>query len=343
MLHRVEIKLRSPPLEADANRVSLLSHKLKLNSRPVSMREKKDLKIVFFGTPEFAVSSLKAIIDNGFNVVAVVTSPDKPAGRGYKLQESAVKKAALEYGLPVLQPLKLKSPEFAAELKTFEADIQIVIAFRMLPESIWSMPPMGTFNLHASYLPYYRGAAPINRVIMNGETETGVSTFFLKHEIDTGNLILQEKTPILPDDNAGTLHDKLMQQGARLVVRSLETILTGQYTLLPQAQGDFPHAPKIFTEDCLIHWDWQAERIHNQIRGLSPYPAAFTYFQDKKLKIFASEILPETSSSTGQIEIRGNQLLAHAADHVVNLTDVQMEGKKRMAAKDFINGLKINH
>ncbi len=305
------------------------------------MREKKDLKIVFFGTPEFAVCSLRAIIDNGFNVVAVVTSPDKPAGRGYKLQESAVKKAALEYGLPILQPVNLKSPEFRTEMKSYLADIQIVIAFRMLPETIWNMPPMGTFNLHASYLPNYRGAAPINRAIMNGEKETGVTTFFLKHEIDTGNIILQEKALILPTDNAGTLHDKLMLQGAALVVKSLELILGGNYTLSPQLQGNFPHAPKIFTEDCLIYWKQSAEKVHNQIRGLSPYPAAFTHFQDKKLKIFDSKITMEQSAGSGKIEIRDNKLLAHCSDLILELTDIQAEGKKRMPARDFINGLKV--
>jgi len=303
--------------------------------------DKKDLRIVFFGTPDFAVCSLKNIIDNGFNVVGVVTSADKPAGRGYKLQESAVKKYAVEKGLNVLQPLNLKSLEFASELQSLRADIQIVIAFRMLPESVWNMPALGTFNLHASYLPNYRGAAPINRAIMNGEKETGVTTFFLKHEIDTGNIILQEKTDILPSDNAGILHDRLMQQGAELVVKSLELILKGNYVLSPQLSGDFPHAPKIFTEDCLIQWHHKAEDINNQIRGLSPYPAAFTDFMDKKLKVFAAEVTEEKATETGKIEIRGHSLLAHGTDLILNLTDVQPEGKKRMSAKDFINGLHL--
>jgi methionyl-tRNA formyltransferase len=307
------------------------------------MRDKKDLKIIFFGTPAFAVCSLQAMIDNGFNVVAVVTSPDKPAGRGYKLQESAVKECAIKNGLPILQPTNLKSPEFLEELKSYKADIQVVIAFRMLPVSVWDMPSLGTFNLHASYLPYYRGAAPINRAIMNGEKETGVTTFFLQHEIDTGNILLQEKTPIFPQDNAGTLHDKLMIQGSNLVVKSLELIVSGDYTLLPQNQGDYPHAPKIFTEDCLINWQRKAEEIHNQVRGLSPYPAAFTFFQEKKLKIFVSEVLDEPATSPGLIEIKENRLLAHSTDYLLNLTDIQVEGKKRMPAKDFINGLRPTH
>jgi methionyl-tRNA formyltransferase len=303
------------------------------------MNGKNDLGIVFFGTPDFAVCSLNSILDAGFRVLAVVTAPDKPAGRGYKQQEPAIKKAAVQRGIPVLQPVNLKSPQFIEELRSFNASLQIVIAFRMLPETVWNMPPNGTFNLHASYLPAYRGAAPINRAIMNGETETGVTTFFLKHEIDTGNIILQEKTEILPQDNAGTLHDKLMLQGAVLVVRSLEKILAGDYELLPQIQGDFPHAPKIFTEDCLIKSDRNASEVHNQIRGLSPYPAAFTIFNGKKLKVFASAITGDASTEPGRIEIMNGMLIMHTRDFMLSLTDVQSEGKRRMPARDFINGL----
>ncbi len=307
------------------------------------MRDKKDLRIVFFGTPGFAACSLQAMIDKGFNVVAVVTAPDKPAGRGYKLQASAVKDCAVKNHLPVLQPVNLKSEEFLTQLRSYNADIQVVIAFRMLPEAVWNMPPLGTFNLHASYLPHYRGAAPINRAIMNGETETGVTTFFLKHEIDTGNIILQEKIHILPEDNAGTLHDRLMTRGAELVIQSLELILSGNYELKPQAPGDFPHAPKIFTDDCQIRWDFPAIKVHNLVRGLSPYPAAFTFFQDKKLKVFETEISGEKSSVPGLIEIRNNKLLAHCRDFIIELKDVQAEGKKRMPARDFINGLHLTH
>lgn len=299
------------------------------------------LRIIFIGTPDFAVCSLKAIIQAGYNVVAVVTAPDKPAGRGYQLQMSAVKKYALESGLPVLQPTNLKSLQFLEELRSYTADLQIVIAFRMLPEVVWNMPRLGTFNLHASYLPSYRGAAPINRVIMNGETETGVTTFFLKHEIDTGSIILQEKTAILPEDNAGTLHDKLMLQGAELVVKSLELIQTENYQLLPQATGEYPHAPKIFSDDCLVNPLRSAIGIHNQVRGLSPYPAAFIMFRDKKLKIFNTRLTEIDSSGSGEIEVSGKNLYLHASGKLLELLEVQPEGKKRMPAADFINGLKI--
>lgn len=302
--------------------------------------EKAKLKIVFFGTPAFAATSLKLIHDHGFNIVAVVTAVDKPAGRGYQVQSSAVKQCALELGLPILQPSNLKAPEFIETLRSYEADLQIVIAFRMLPEMVWSMPALGTFNLHGSYLPYYRGAAPINRAIMNGEKETGVSTFFLKHEIDTGNILIQEKTSILPNDNAGTLHDKMMAQGAELVIKSLETICSGDYELKQQVAGEYPHAPKIFTEDCQIDWSKKAQEVHNQIRGLSPYPTAFTMFHEKKMKVFASQVTELISESPGKIVAEGkDKLFAHCSDFVLELLDVQLEGKKRMPVKDFINGM----
>lgn len=304
--------------------------------------DKDKLRIIFFGTPEFAVASLKAIVDAGYHVVAVVTAPDKAAGRGYQLQSSAVKKSALELGLDVLQPVNLKSADFVEQLRSYKADIQIVIAFRMLPEVVWNMPPMGTFNLHASLLPAYRGAAPINHAIINGEKSTGVTTFFLKHEIDTGNIILQKSVTIEDDDNAGTLHDKLMALGARTVVESLDRIIEGNLELIEQQEGEYPKAPKIFTENCEIKWNQDAERIHNLIRGLSPYPAAFTEFQSKKLKIFRTELTEIPAKSTGLIEIIDKQgLIAHCSDYCLLITDVQYEGKKRMPAKDFINGLKI--
>ncbi|HEY1045033.1 MAG TPA: methionyl-tRNA formyltransferase [Bacteroidia bacterium] len=303
--------------------------------------DKAKLRIIFFGTPDFAVASLKAIVSAGYQVVAVVTAPDKAAGRGYNLQSSAVKKAGLEMGLKVLQPEKLKSPEFIQELQNLKADIQIVIAFRMLPELVWNMPPMGTFNLHASYLPNYRGAAPINRAIMDGCKETGVSTFFLKHEIDTGSIILREKVAIGDNENAGSLHDRLMLTGADLVVKSLDTICQGNTELIEQEKGEFPIAPKIFTEDCEINWHQSAVKIHNMIRGLSPYPAAFTTFHNKKLKVFESEITDMISTQAGHIEILGkDQLLAHTNDRILLLKEVQYEGKKRMSVKDFINGFK---
>ena len=303
---------------------------------------KKDLKIVFFGTPDFAVCALKKIIKSGYNVVAVVTAPDKPAGRGYQLQMSAVKKAAIELELPVLQPTNLKSEEFITELKSIGAEIQIVIAFRMLPETVWNMPPMGTFNLHASYLPNYRGAAPINWAIINGETHTGVTTFFLKHEIDTGDLILREKTDILPNETVGELYEKLMNQGAELVTKSLDLICSGNVKLTQQESGVFPHAPKIYDEHCKIDWHKTAIQIFNQVRGLSPYPGAYTTWNGKKLKLFKVEILDLQSTEIGLLEINSNkEFIAHCSDYQIKIIDLQIEGKKRMSTSDFVNGLKL--
>ncbi|MES2618654.1 MAG: methionyl-tRNA formyltransferase [Bacteroidota bacterium] len=305
------------------------------------MIDKANFKIVFFGTPEFAVTSLQAILENGFNVVAVVTAPDKPAGRGYELQQSAVKKFAVSKNLPVLQPTNLKADEFYNELKSYDANLQIVIAFRMLPEKIWNMSPMGTFNLHASYLPNYRGAAPINWAIINGEKATGVTTFFLKHEIDTGSIILQEKVNIEAKDNAGTLHDKLMERGAGLVITSLNKILEGNLVLTEQLAGDFKHAPKLFTEHCAINWEHTAEQVNNLIRGLSPYPASFTTINGKKLKIFEAEITDFVSTQAGKVEIVGKQLLIHCSDYQLSLLQIQPEGKKRMPVNDYLNGFRI--
>ena len=252
---------------------------------------KEDLKIVFFGTPEFAVESLDTLVRNGYNVAAVVTMPDKVAGRGHKMIQSDVKKYALEHNLPLLQPEKLKSPDFIRNLEEINADLFIVIAFRMLPEVIWGMPPLGTFNLHGSLLPKYRGAAPINRAIMNGETETGITTFFLKHEIDTGDMIEQRKTEIRPEDNAGTIHDRLMVLGADCVLHTVQSIIDGTLETKPQPEGDFIPAPKIFKEDCKVDWNKPATEIFNHIRGLSPYPAAWSVMKtggDKEfdVKIF---------------------------------------------------------
>eukprot|EP01133_Synstelium_polycarpum_P013969 gene13969-16471_t len=249
------------------------------------------MKIVFMGTPDFAVASLDALFKAGFEIAAVVTAADKPAGRGQKLSESAVKKYAQEKGLKVLQPVRLKDPEFIAELHDLKADLQVVVAFRMLPEAVWSMPPKGTINLHASLLPQYRGAAPINHAIINGEKESGVTTFFLKHEIDTGDIIFSEKVSIGPQDTAGELHDQLMQTGAGLLVKTVQAIADGNYTEQPQPQAaDLKHAPKIFKDFCQIDWNQSAGLIHNLIRGLSPYPTAFTRLNDKTLKIFRAEI-----------------------------------------------------
>ncbi|MCC6818236.1 MAG: methionyl-tRNA formyltransferase [Bacteroidia bacterium] len=303
--------------------------------------DKQSLRIIFFGTPDFAVASLKAIVEAGYNIVAVVTAPDKASGRGYKIQSSAVKTAADELGILTLQPEKLKSPEFIDQLKSLNADLQIVIAFRMLPEIVWNMPRLGTFNLHASLLPSYRGAAPINHAIINGEKTTGVSTFFLRHAIDTGAIILQSEIQIDPKDNAGALHDKLMIEGSKLVVKTLDKILDGPIELLEQASGHFPEAPKIFTETCKINLDKNAEQVHNFIRGLSPYPGAHLEFNGKKLKVLESHKTENPSREKGLIEIEGkHKLLAHCSDYILEFTIVQPEGKKKMSSTEFINGMR---
>ena len=246
----------------------------------------KNTRIVFMGTPEFAVPSLEKIFRmQVMNIVAVITAPDKPSGRGMQINESAVKKYALSKNLKILQPEKLKAPEFIEELKSLKADLQIVVAFRMLPEIVWNMPPMGTINLHASLLPQYRGAAPINWAIINGEKETGVTTFKLQHEIDTGNILLQKKIPIRPDETAGELHDEMMEAGASLLLQTIDELIKGSLKETPQPQQQnniLHHAPKIFTETCEINWEKSADDIYNLIRGLSPYPAAFTFLKKKK-------------------------------------------------------------
>lgn len=300
------------------------------------------MRIVFYGTPEFAVASLESMISHGFNVVAVVTSPDKPAGRGMHLQQSAVKQSALKHGLPVLQPVNLKAPEFLNDLKAYAPDIQVIIAFRMLPESVWNFPRLGTMNLHASLLPNYRGAAPINRAIMNGETETGVTTFFLKHAIDTGDIILQEKVTINDEDDAGTLHDKLMKIGADLVVKTLTLIETGNYKEYPQrVNSNHLTAPKLFTADCEINWHKRLKYVSDQIRGLSPYPGAFTKYQDKILKIFKGHGESGEVEQPGKFEISTDKRFRiSASDGWYYPEIVQPEGKRKMPVQDFLNGLK---
>lgn len=305
------------------------------------------IKIVFFGTPEFAVASLDKLISAGCDVAAVVTMPDKLAGRGHKTIMSDVKKFALEKGLQILQPEKLKSQEFIDELKSINADLFIVIAFRMLPEAVWKMPRLGTFNLHASLLPKYRGAAPINRAVMNGETETGVTTFFLKHEIDTGDIIQQEKIEILPEDNVGNVHDKLMMLGADLVVETVKNIEKGRIKTHPQPEGDFTPAPKIFKDTCKINWEKPALEIHNLVRGLSPYPAAWTVMADAKnqdshtdLKIFETKI-PESGLSNGapgDLIILKNRLFVSTGDRPIEILSLQPAGKKRMDTDAFLRG-----
>lgn len=307
--------------------------------------EKKDLKIVFFGTPEFAVASLDKLVKDGYNISAVVTMPDKIAGRGHKMIQSDVKKYAVENSLTVLQPEKLRDPEFINRLQEIDADLFIVIAFRMLPEIVWGMPRLGTFNLHGSLLPKYRGAAPINRAIMNGETETGITTFFLKHEIDTGDMIERVSIPISGEDNAGTIHDKLMALGAEMVERTVDKIIHGTLTTIPQPEGEFIPAPKIFKEDCNIDWSKSAKDIHNQIRGLSPYPAAFTSVKDKSgkeydLKIFESALSKECcgGAEPGSIRITGKELKVATSDYWLSILSLQPAGKKRMDTPAYLLG-----
>lgn len=297
------------------------------------------------GTPEFAVASLDALVGGGYNVVGVVTMPDKPAGRGYKMQFSAVKEYALAHNLPLLQPEKLKNEEFLDALRALHADLQIVVAFRMLPEVVWAMPPLGTFNLHGSLLPQYRGAAPINWAIINGEQETGVTTFFLQQEIDTGDLILQKRTPITDDDNAGTIHDRLMSIGAAAVVETVDCIIAGTAPKTPQPQGvTLKSAPKIFKETCRVDWTQSCHQIVNFVRGLSPYPAAWSvlHTEDKTIDIKLFEVTREPAAHTlqaGQVVCDGkNYLKVAVADGFVKIESLQPAGKKRMSAADWLRG-----
>jgi len=305
------------------------------------------MRIIFMGTPDFAVASLEALIQSGEQVVAVVTVPDKPAGRGQKIHESAVKVFAKQHNIPVLQPLKLRDEAFLNELKSFQADLQVVVAFRMLPEIVWNMPKFGTINVHASLLPQYRGAAPINHAIINGEKESGVTTFLLQHEIDTGNILLSKKVAIKDTDNAGDLHDNLMVAGAEILLQTIQQLKAG--TLKPTPQDDFmaaeslKHAPKIFKEDCKINWDQPTETVYNFIRGLSPYPAAFTLFNDKVLKIYNTEKeLVKTPSTPGTIETDKKSFLKIATqDGYIVISDLQLEGKKKMNVVDFLKGYRF--
>lgn len=306
---------------------------------------KEDLKIVFFGTPEFAVESLDILVEGGYNVKAVVTMPDKIAGRGHKLIQSDVKKYAVEHNLPVLQPEKLKSEEFVEALRAINADLFIVIAFRMLPEVIWQMPRLGTFNLHASLLPRYRGAAPINHAVMNGDTRTGVTTFFLKHEIDTGDIISQDEIDILPEDNAGTVHDKLMHLGAKKVKETVDSIISGTLQTRPQPDGEFIPAPKIFKDTCRIDWKWHAEKIHNHVRGLAPYPAAWSTMKDSNgkemdVKIFLTAMTERQKGSEkeGEIIVDGKKMYVAAADGLIEILELQPAGKRRMTTDAFLLG-----
>lgn len=303
-------------------------------------------RIIFMGTPEFAVASLDALVRSGCNIVAVITAPDKPAGRGMKLTMSAVKKYAIEHEIHVLQPEKLKNAEFLSTLRELNADLQVVVAFRMLPEAVWSMPPMGTINVHASLLPKYRGAAPINWAIINGESETGVTTFKLSHEIDTGNVLLQERVAIQDDDNAGTVHDKLKETGAALLVKTVNGLINASIREKPQQEltSTVPvtHAPKIFTDTCRIDWNKPAREISNLVRGLSPFPAAFTTLEGKLLKIYAAKpISGAVTGSPGTFETDGKTHLRFAAkDGYIEVKELQLEGKKRMGVEEFLRGFR---
>ena len=310
------------------------------------------MRLVFFGTPEFAASQLEAILAAGYEVVSVVTMPDKPAGRGKKIQFSDVKRTALEHNLPLLQPEKLKDPDFLKALEACHADLFVVVAFRMLPAVVWKMPPLGTFNLHASLLPQYRGAAPINHAIINGETETGLTTFFLNEEIDKGRVILQEKVAIRPDETAGELHDELMHLGNQLVVETIKKIESGDYQTVPQEELDdgtmLNDAPKIFKDFCYIQWDRDCQSIYNHIRGLSPYPAAHTKLQPEEgepieLKVFASEIeLTQHVHPAGTVLTDGKSYLKVAAnDGFIHLTTLQQAGKKAMNIAEFLRGIRL--
>ncbi|MBO5732065.1 MAG: methionyl-tRNA formyltransferase [Alistipes sp.] len=308
----------------------------------------KDLRIVFMGTPEFASTSLRRLVAEGYNIVAVVTTPDKPAGRGQKMHESDVKLAAKELGLPILQPEKLRDETFLNELRALQPDLGIVIAFRMLPEVVWAMPQLGTFNLHASLLPEYRGAAPINWAIINGDKRTGVTTFLLNHEIDKGAIIEQEAVDILDEDNIGTLYDKLMNIGAELVLKTVDKVAEGGYEVIEQMHIDestLRPAPKIFKDDCLIKWDKRGEDIVNLVRGLSPYPAAWTYIYKDGAECGTAKIfkvrfeVDNREGSAGRVVTDGRSYFGvRCADGVVYIEELQMAGKKRMAIKDLLLG-----
>jgi methionyl-tRNA formyltransferase len=305
-------------------------------------------RIVFMGTPEFAVASLDALVKAGYPVVAVITAPDKPAGRGMHLQQSAVKKYAVDHRIPVLQPEKLKSPTFLENLRSYKADLQVVVAFRMLPEVVWNMPPMGTLNVHGSLLPQYRGAAPINWAIINGEKETGVTTFRLKHEIDTGDILMQQSLPISPDETAGELHDRMKKAGAQLLVITLEGLVNGSLHPLPQTAAEIntvlKHAPKIFTDTCRIDVNRTVNEVHNLVRGLSPFPGAFTTLDGKMLKVYRSAKATNIAQEgkPGQWLTDGKQqLLLCCGGGWLQIEELQVEGKKRMTTADFLRGYRI--
>lgn len=316
--------------------------------------DKKDIKIVYMGTPEFAVESLRALVEGGYNVVGVITMPDKPAGRGQKLQMSAVKEYALSQNLPLLQPERLKDEVFLAELRSWQADLQIVVAFRMLPEVVWDMPRLGTFNLHASLLPQYRGAAPINWAVINGDKKTGITTFFLTHEIDTGKVIMQEEVGISDTDNAGHVHDRLMELGAKLVVATVDAVAAGSVTAVAQREmtisGELKPAPKIFKDTCRLDWNEPVKKVYDLIRGLSPYPAAWTELKTPggetlMLKVFETEKIETPHDlSPGMIRTDGKTFIDVAAnDGFVRLNVLQLAGKKRLKVDEFLRGFPFDN
>ncbi len=314
------------------------------------MKEYKDLRIIFMGTPEFAVASLDALVKAGCNIVGVITAPDKPGGRGMHLQQSAVKKYAVENDLFILQPEKLKNPEFLAQLKSLNADLQIVVAFRMLPEVVWNMPPMGSVNVHGSLLPQYRGAAPINWAVINGEKETGVTTFKLKHEIDTGDILGQERFAISENDTAGDVHDRMKEIGAQLLVKTVIGLCDGslkevaQYLTSNIEHRKLKHAPKIFTETCKIDFTKTVDEVHNLIRGLSPFPGAFTFLDGKMLKIYKAEIVRQDSFKPSAAKYQTDEktfLNFTCSNGLIQVKELQLEGKKKMTVEEFLRGYRF--
>ncbi len=303
----------------------------------------RKLRIVFMGTPEFAVPMLDVIAESAHELVGVITAPDKPAGRGMQLSQSEVKKAALALNVPILQPEKLKNEEFLSALRALNADLFVVVAFRMLPEVVWNMPPLGTINLHASLLPQYRGAAPINWAIIHGEKETGVTTFFLQHEIDTGKIIFQESLPIGENETVGELYHRLMQLGSQVMRKTIDAIAEGNYPQTPQDHiTDIKHAPKIFKETCKINWQQTSAQVHNFIRGLSPYPAAFTEVGGKVFKIFKAKPIVGNINTPGKITTDEKTYFhIHTTDGVIDVLECQLEGKKRLGVEEFLRGFNV--
>jgi methionyl-tRNA formyltransferase len=308
--------------------------------------EKAAFPIIFMGSPDFAVPTLEALVADGWPVKAVVTALDKASGRGLKTRSSAVKQAAIKLGIPVLQPPNLKNEQFQEELRSYGALLQVVVAFRMLPVSVWDMPELGTINLHASMLPAYRGAAPIHWAVINGEKHTGLSTFQLQHKIDTGGILFQQDLEIGPDETTGELHDRMMMEGAGLILKTVEAIASGDAQEIQQdLDGDYPLAPKLHKADCQINWDWPAQKIHNFVRGLNPFPGAFTFWNNQRVRIHRTQLIIEkensASAENGLLSIQNDRLLISCSDGFLEITELQLEGKKRMPSSDFLRGQQI--